>query len=424
MSRLLWTQKSDIGPKARHGHALAFDSAGQRAVLFGGGTVDRLLADTWTWDGESWTQVADIGPSPRILFAMCYDSARQRVVLFGGRAPSNAGFADTWEWDGDSWTQVSDTGPSARFGHSLAFDAGRSRTVLFGGTGQAAGFVALGDTWEWDGEEWVQREDVGPAARSEYAMTYDAVRGRVVLFGGAAADQTALGDTWEWDGSTWAQKSDFGPAPFARATLSPRGHGRVILFGGNPAPSAPPQEASALSWEWNGKHWALRQDMGPSPRFGHAATFDDARARVVLFGGLLPTGGGGSQILGDTWELFEMGAAAPGPVGGSGLESVSVEPSGLKAGQSGTVTITFGAPSNATRVVTVVWFHPALFGVPNLLAGGSLSVPPGFSVGKLAFSADEIISALLPNGVALPTNVTISARVSGVDRQTTLSLNP
>src|SRR4029077_21067899 len=34
---------------------------------------------------------------------------------------------------------------------------------------------------------WTQKQDVGPAARSDVAMAFDAARSRVVLFGGAGA---------------------------------------------------------------------------------------------------------------------------------------------------------------------------------------------------------------------------------------------
>lgn len=35
MARLLWTQKQHVGPQARVGHALAYDSERRRTVLFG-----------------------------------------------------------------------------------------------------------------------------------------------------------------------------------------------------------------------------------------------------------------------------------------------------------------------------------------------------------------------------------------------------
>ena len=102
-----------------------------------------------------WTQKQDMGPRPRIGHAMTYDASRRRVVLFGGDSLANASFGDTWEWDGDSWTQVQDIGPAARAFHAMAFDGTRRRTVLFGGR-NPTGF--LGDTWEWDGENWEGKE--------------------------------------------------------------------------------------------------------------------------------------------------------------------------------------------------------------------------------------------------------------------------
>ena len=39
-------------------------------------------------------------------FAMAYDSARERIVLFGGRTDRSGDLNDTWEWDGRTWTRV------------------------------------------------------------------------------------------------------------------------------------------------------------------------------------------------------------------------------------------------------------------------------------------------------------------------------
>ena len=81
MPRLLWTQKEDIGPIARHATALAYDMARRHVVLFGGqnfvdnniGAGEELRGDTWRWDGESWAQIADMGPRRRYMHALAYD---------------------------------------------------------------------------------------------------------------------------------------------------------------------------------------------------------------------------------------------------------------------------------------------------------------------------------------------------------------
>jgi hypothetical protein len=176
MARLLWTQRQDMGPLPRRGHAMAYDPVRKRTVLFGGEGLGPAptglphLADTWEWDGNYWSQVSDIGPVPRGGYAMDWDAASQRILLFGGSAHPDDPTSwrhDTWEWDGENWTQLDDSGPSARLGFALASDTVRQRVVLFGGA--SASFIANSETWEWSGSAWTQAEETGPAARSGHA---------------------------------------------------------------------------------------------------------------------------------------------------------------------------------------------------------------------------------------------------------------
>src|SRR6185295_2793722 len=133
-----------------------------------------------------WTQVGAVASSPheRVYHAMAYDSLRGRVVLFGGGFTGGLVLGDTWEWDGTYWTQVANSGPSPRYGHALAYDSRRRRVVLFGGQTKIPGTDSskyLDDTWEWDGAVWKEVPITGarPTARSEHAMVYDSVRGRI-----------------------------------------------------------------------------------------------------------------------------------------------------------------------------------------------------------------------------------------------------
>ena len=72
-------------PLARHGHALGYDSARGRVVLFGGiNDSTGYLSDTWEWDGNVWTQRTPAQSPPARGVALAYDSARGRIVLFGG----------------------------------------------------------------------------------------------------------------------------------------------------------------------------------------------------------------------------------------------------------------------------------------------------------------------------------------------------
>ena len=233
-----WTQRATSGPSARDGHAMAYDSARERVVLFGGYSNDASsFNDTWEWDGSFWVKKIPSPPIPlpRAEHAMAYDSARGRVVLFGGWVWSGGGeaFGDTWEWSGARWVQRATAGPSPRRGHAMAYDATRNRVVLFGGSPSYT-TNNYGDTWEWDGATWTQRATSGPSPRHGHAMAYDSVRGRVVLFGGYGGSQ--LNDTWEWDGTTWTQRATSGPSPrTGHAMAYDSARERVVLFGGSNA---------------------------------------------------------------------------------------------------------------------------------------------------------------------------------------------
>jgi hypothetical protein len=113
-------------------------------VLFGGYGygLPTLLSDTWEWDGIDWSlRTPSASPTPRSGHAMAYDSARSRVVLFGGGQLS-----DTWEWNGSNWAErFPSDAPAGRSSHALAYDSARGRQVLFGGG--SGGY--LSDTWEY-----------------------------------------------------------------------------------------------------------------------------------------------------------------------------------------------------------------------------------------------------------------------------------
>ena len=140
---------------ARSGHAIAYDEARGRTVLFGGSAFELLGNDTWECDGTRWTRRSLlIAPSPRRDYGFTYDSRRQCCVLFGGLTDQGA-IDDTWEYDGQAWThRLFAHAPVQRSGTTLAFDTGRGCTVLYGGNVPTIGEV--GDTWEYDGTAWRQ----------------------------------------------------------------------------------------------------------------------------------------------------------------------------------------------------------------------------------------------------------------------------
>src|ERR1700724_2123960 len=238
------TAVSSNGPAARQNHAMASDARG-RVVLFGGTDGATVMSDTWQWNGASWIAVGDgMPPAARWGHAMAYDSARQKTVLFGGYSSVigvGSLLGDTWEWDGRSWTQVAASGPEPRARSAMAYDAARGRTVLFGGVGQAG---VMGDAWEWDGTAWLQMDagGNGPGARERAEMAGDEAGAHVLLYGGENGD-ARYADTWAWNGTKWLQLAVTDPGGRSEpAMVDDPGRARVVLFGGFLSPGD--------TWEW------------------------------------------------------------------------------------------------------------------------------------------------------------------------------
>ena len=86
--------------------AMVWDAARDVTVQFGGMTVGLgVSGQTWLFDGTGWRNDPRGVPAallPHHTHAMAYDLARNRTVLFGGSAGPTAGgivVADTWEYE-------------------------------------------------------------------------------------------------------------------------------------------------------------------------------------------------------------------------------------------------------------------------------------------------------------------------------------
>ena len=311
-----WIKVSDTGPSHRCVAALAYDSAREKVVLFGGFVYEEpwVIGDTWEWDGVQWTQVATEGPSPRMDSKnMVYDSARGKVVLFSGHAKEAGEWiqgwkrpTDTWEWDGSQWTQVATTGPY-RTNHAMVYDSERRKIVSFGGSNEE---IVFNDTWEWDGSQWIQVAAEGPSPRELHAMAYDSVRHRVVLYGGSEFEDAEgvselFNDTWEWDGSKWTEVnlSGINPGKLKNHTMVfDTMRGKTLLWGGSEGSTSDSTTLQGTDvWEWDGIVWEKFSVPGPELRAAHSMVYDSNRNKIVLFGGAI--GGSGWDVItvGDTW---------------------------------------------------------------------------------------------------------------------------
>jgi Galactose oxidase, central domain len=199
----VWSNLTPPGasPSPRELANMAYDSARGRTVLFGGGNAVTgvFASDTWEWDGVNWFNVTPAGVSPpgRAWHAMAYDSARARTVIYGGYNGSQLG--DTWEWDGLQWTQVFPAAsPGGRSSGAMAYDPWSQRIVLFAGS---VGWpIGLNDTWEYDGVSWSAVTLFGgpPPLTYLHRMAGDPIRGGVIFYGAYTNNWAPSIDTWRY----------------------------------------------------------------------------------------------------------------------------------------------------------------------------------------------------------------------------------
>ncbi len=269
-----WTDVSPaVSPAIRVGFALAYDAERRRTVMFGG----LGLRETWEWDGSRWLlrQPAN-SPPARAMHAMAYDPIGRRVVLFGGRsglANTASELDDTWTWDGTDWTQLAGGGPSKRSDTAMSFDPVRGVLVLYGGTSETGD--SLSDTWEMSGGTWTLRASAGDAGpRREHGMAFDPVSKRTLAVGGR--DAFASSTTYAWDGTTWSLVAN--DLSMTRPKLVTHvDASRVQLMG------------STGMYEWSGSGWTrvFSPVQGGVHRGRLAAAVDLDERRMLVFGGYL-----------------------------------------------------------------------------------------------------------------------------------------
>jgi hypothetical protein len=310
---------SGMPPAGRYDHAAAYDSAGDRMLVFGGFTELPVndLASLSLSGSTSWSAIAPLGgpPSPRTGHAVVLDPVRDRMLLIGGAGVQIQ--QDTWamSFTGATWTQLAPSGPPlpARYGHVAVYDALRDRVLVFGGLGNSG---YLNDTWALSlsgpgSPAWSELSTAGgpPSARYASAGVYDPAGDRLVIFGGLD-DGGKQGEIWSLSLAgtpTWSQLSPSGTPPAARflhSAVRLPGTNEMLIFAGT--------DSSLYSDAWllslsGPPAWTALAPSGspPAPRYSSTTVYDDLRQRVVVFGGF-----DGFANRGDTWSLDLSGSPA------------------------------------------------------------------------------------------------------------------
>ncbi|MBI3868646.1 MAG: hypothetical protein HY299_08965 [Verrucomicrobia bacterium] len=343
---LFWKLRTDVGtPGPRYGHALAYDSDRGVTVFFGGeysviGGDPEYFNDTWEYDGATWRPITTDGPvpDPRSRHAMCYDSALRKVILFGGKNDS-AYFNDVWNYESTGpqrgrWIHRSlSLGPGPLAGHTMVYDSFRAVAIVAGGTPDQ--FVPnhrqTQAIWEWhnDTSQWFLRgeylgyrdSDLGSGLTGQM-MIYDYQRHQALVFGGAGPH--GLNIVGSDDGYVITENSverlRCGPPVSEGAMVYDGYHDMYFGFGGNesgfnrdfepqqPRPKqemilwpaydgfpcfSPPLEVGEVEFDFYQSSILVR----PNDRAQCAMVYDEKRRVTVLLGGV-----GGTRYS-DTWEL-------------------------------------------------------------------------------------------------------------------------
>ncbi len=267
------------------------------------GTGEGSQTIVWQLEENGWRRVfGDTPTATGVWRCAAWDERRGTAVVLGGESPA------TWEFDGANWTEISTANsPPHRSQCHMTYDSVRGRVVLFGGR-KASDSTAIGGTWEYDGTDWQEiSTPTQPLPRYDAGLAFDPVRGVTVLFGGLLDSVGYLRDTWEFDGAAWRQVSTSGPPPSARRggmlTWNPL-RGEIILFGG-----VSDSQYMADTHHWNGTRWVRDNPAtSPDPRFDLTMVFDSSRGRIVGYGGHYDNYAYADswEFDGNTWSLIEV----------------------------------------------------------------------------------------------------------------------
>ncbi len=104
-----WVERTPAhSPGPRAYHSMTYDPVGHRVLLYGGWEISAgAYNDTWAWDGNDWTLLgpAPVVPISRQAQGLAWDTAHNNLVMFGGVNGST--------FRNDTWTAtVPNCGPT------------------------------------------------------------------------------------------------------------------------------------------------------------------------------------------------------------------------------------------------------------------------------------------------------------------------
>ncbi len=285
---------------------------------------------------SAWTQLTPSGSTPaaRTTHTSVYDEIHNRMIVFGGMGnPLSIAplFGDTWVLTNANglsgtpgWSQVVPTNspPSARAYASAVYDSNNNRMILFGGNPNV-GYcgVDVSDVWVLVNANglggstyWIQLAptNAAPSGRAHNSAVYDGTSNRLILFGGNNECATAMDELWILSNAnglggapSWKQIIiTNGPVPSARnnhAAVFDGANNRMMLFGGLTSDNIYTNDVwvltNASSITGQSGWQRLVTTNGPSGRGSHTAVYNPVSNEMFVFGGDAP------GLTNDVWRL-------------------------------------------------------------------------------------------------------------------------
>lgn len=286
--------------------------------------------------------------------------------------------------------------PVTRSEVGMVYDAANDRLVIYGGNTAASERCAVppsevvGEMWafHFDCNNWEQLSPTGgPGVLVRHATTYDASRNRMLIFGGRSSSASYSNAVWAFDlaTDTWSEVATSGAAPQATAEAIAQideARDRLVVFGGDPGGFTGSNGMAALDLATN--TWTEITAAGaPSPRMYHGS---------ALYGDELFVYGGNAgfnppyfndtyafDLTTDTWRTVST-TSPPQPAFGSEL---------IADEDNGRILMAFGHDDTdlgnrngvwSLDVATDAWTQIHTGDVPNNPAMGMCDFPADFTI--------------------------------------------
>ncbi|MFN0094796.1 MAG: thrombospondin type 3 repeat-containing protein [Dehalococcoidia bacterium] len=268
-------------PPARVHHVAVWDTANDRLLVFGGvsaafdyGSGVGFLGDLWEWtDLNGWQLLVSEGiagnPERQFGGSAAWDSLGQRMLMFTGEtdtgmcydnmghvAPGTRNRKDVWSYsESAGWVKLTPSmtsycqalpGPTIRIYATAAWDPVAQRLLVFGGW--TPGLLHRWDLWAFypATATWVQLQDIPSIPSTTYdtnrvrhRATWDPSHARMLVFGGVNTER--FNDLWAYDGGNgWTRLTTQGavgsPPPVASPSMAwDTQSSRLLVFGGEAA---------------------------------------------------------------------------------------------------------------------------------------------------------------------------------------------